>query len=1018
VVTESQLQGTARSTLRVLVVLGLDGYSQRHIPAQGQLVKIRFWPLIASISLIFFVSSLFAQTPDSAIVRGQVLDQSRAAVVGVDVTLTNRQTGLKRSATTDSSGEFTIAGVPVSGGYDFSARKTGFVSADLKNVSLVGGTSATFNFVLKPGAENTEITVTGTAGEVRTDQPQIGVYLDESQVKEMPTLNRRITYLPLLNAANRPAISTGDIFMNQNLFTTNGAGRRQTWFEVDGGNGVDLWGRQTIFSNVPVDAVGEMTVLTNAFSAEYGASTGSVVNINTKTGSNRYHGSGIFVWRPSATSANLSGYTPTTATSGTQITGDNLKQTAATLSGPIGSSGRTHFFLDGEYSWENRTSPVTSPVAPGSFIGHYRGWMGFGRLDHQIDENNTLFLRLGADSFRDTNPGGAVGGNTLPSVGRVFRRKTYTAVLGETAVLSSTLLNNFRAQFMLASPITEFDPIVYGTQYQVPIAGVGTFTSGTSQSAKLLNHQYELNDTLAWTHGKHSFKYGVDVIRAHNGGNSKEFGGPIYLGQFIYKSCSLGATVCESQAYLSNIANVASYTQSYGNATYTVDDTLWSLFVQDDIRVSQALTLNVGLRYERQTFADSNKDFAPRVGFAYNLFGDGKTVIRGGYGIYYSQIPDNSYANYALSGPTGVFNYTASSGQVGFPTTVASAPLPAFPTGAVAPVRTIYLRPGMSAYYDQFLPTSVLQGYQNELLNPYSQQWTFGIERQLAPSWVLSMDYVGSRTIKINRPLDVDAPTSFVRTAQGQTRTAQAANCTRPYWVWWYGQHSMTCNPTAATSPQPPYALVTSDVNNGFMNYHALDVNLKHRLTRNFQMLASYTWSHALDNVDPDIPGQNPNDPNQTGYAEYGNAIFDQRHRFVLSGVYNAPFRINFGGFATLATGLPYNITTGSTNSGDNGATTDRPVVNGVVIARNAGRGMSIFDVSPFIERPFRIVTERVSLNLRAEAFNLFNHPNFVAYNGIYGNGVTPPATLGQPTPGSAAQLPARSLQFSAKLSF
>jgi hypothetical protein len=474
---------------------------------------------------------------------------------------------------------------------------------------------------------------------------------------------------------------------------------------------------------------------------------------------------------------------------------------------------------------------------------------------------------------------------------------------------------------------------------------------------------------------------------------------------------------CESQAYIGNIANVQTYTQSYGNANYVVDDTLWSLFVQDDIRVRSDLTINLGLRYERQTFTDATKDFAPRAGFAYNFKGEGKTVIRGGFGIYYSQIVDNSEANYALTGPTGVFNYVAAPGQVGFPASVAAAPLPAFPPGAVAPLRSLYIRPGQNTYLNQFFPTSTLIGYPSQLLNPYSEQWTFGFQRQLASDWVLAVDYVGAHTLKINRPLDVDPPSPFIRTAPGQTRSPQAANCTRPYWIWWYAQHNMACNPVTNANP-PPYSVIQSDVNNGYVYYNAMDVNLSHTFSHKLLMLASYTWSHAIDNVDPDIPGQNPNDPNFAGKVENGNSIFDQRHRFVLSGLYTLPFKINFGGVATFGSGLPYNFTTGTTNSGDSGATADRPVINGVVVGRNTGHGRPIYDVSPFLERTFALGTERVRLGLRAEAFNVFNHANFVGYSGTYGNGVTPGPGFGQPLVGVTNQLPARSLQFSGRVTF
>jgi len=967
------------------------------------------------LAVLIMSPFLAAQTPDSAIVRGQVWDQSHAVLVGVEVKIVNILNGTTRKATSDSSGRFSLPGLSA-GSYVLTMHKQGF--ADLsRDLTLAGGTTADLKLELSVSSEQTQVLVTGTVGEIRTDQPQLGDRLGLEQVQTIPLLTRRLTYLPLVNAANRPAINQGDVFMNQNLFTTNGSGRRQTSWVVDGSSGNDSWGRQTIFTNVPLLAVREMTVLENAFSAEYGATTGGVVNLVTRSGGSNYHGDVLGVWRPNGTAAKLSGFTTGTATSGNQIVSDSLGQLGASASGPIpGTDDRTHFFFTGEYGRENRGSPVTSPIAPGVFVGHYADWMTFLRLDHNLNQSNNLFLRANTDSFHDTNPNGAVGGNNLLTVDRVFRRRTYSLQLGESAVLTPSLLNNVHAQFQLASPITQFDPVVFGTQFVVPISTGGTFTSGTSQSALLQNRQYGFSDTVAASWGKHQFKFGVDGLQAHNGGNSKEFGGPIFLGQLTYNTCTQPLTTCESAAYLNNIANLATYTQSYGNASYTVDDTLWSLFAQDDFRVVPNLTLNLGLRYEQQTFTDARKNIAPRVGFAYDGRGRGKTVMRGGYGIYYAQVVDNSEANYALAGPTGVFNFTAGRGQIGFPSSVSSVPLPAFPPGAVPAVRSLYIRPGRASFYNQFFPVSDLIAYPDALLNPYSQQTTIGLQHEFGKGWVLSTDYLWSHTIHGVRPLDVDPPSPFIRTAQGQSRSAQAANCTRPLWIAFYAAAGRTCNPLAANPPQPAYSVIQTDVNNGWVQYNALDVNLSHHYTR-FSMLASYVYSHAIDNVDPDAPGGNPNDPNFPGIQEKGNAIFDQRHRFVLSGTYGAPFGINVGGIATLASGLPYNFVTGTTNSGDNGATTDRPVINGVVVPRNAGRGNAIYDISPFLEKDFPI-GERIRIRGRLEAFNVFNHANFVGYSGTYGNGVAPGPGFGQPLTGITNQLPARSLQFSVRLMY
>jgi hypothetical protein len=961
---------------------------------------------------------LLAQTPDTGTLQGSVYDTAHAAVSRAHVTATNELTGLVRTAVSNADGHFTLAGLPIAGGYTLTVAAAGFATAQTTHVWLAGGSSAVVEFDLKIAGQISNVTVEGSAGGIRVDQPQMGIYLSQEQMEQTPLLTRRITGLPLLNSANRPSVNQGDIFMNEILINTNGAGRRQTWFEVDGSNSVDMWGRQSIFSNIPLIAVDEMNVLTNAFTAEYGGGTGSVINLVTRSGGNSYHGQLLEMWRPADTEASLSGFNNGNATSGNEITSDVLGQTALALSGPL-VSDKTHFFAAGEWNREAKASPITSPLAPGSFVGHYRGWLGLLRFDHQINANNLAFLRVNFDNFTDTNPNGIVGGASLANVARTFHRRTYTAELGETAILTPSLLSNLRVQFQLASPITEFDPVIYGTQFVVPISSGGTFTSGTSQNALLMNRQYEIAETLALTLGRHEIVAGGSVIATHNGGNSKEFGGPIFLGKFTYNPCTQAASVCESTAYLDNINNVANYQQSFGNQDYTVGDQLAGIFAQDNYRMTRRLTVNFGLRYELQTFTDARRNFAPRAGFVYDFTGTGDTVFRAGYGIYYSQIVDNSDASYALGEPSGVFTYTATPGQVGFPSSIAAAPLPAFPTGGAVPVRSLYVRPGQPAYLAKWFPTNVLNSYSPRILNPYSQQYTASLEQRLAPNWTITLDYVGAHTLRNIRPLDVDAPSPFIRTVQGQIRSAQAANCARPYWIYWYSIHGMTCSSTTASNPQPPYSVIQTDVNDGYLHYNALDLNIAHTFASGFQMLASYTWSHTLDNVDPDTTSQNPNDPNFTQHQEYGPAIYDQRERFVLSGEYMAPLvRVRIGGVGSFASGLPFNIVTGTTNSGDTGATTDRPVISGAVVGRDTGRGAGLYSVDPFLARAFPLDHERLQIDLRAEAFNVLNHANFTSNSGTYGNGPTAGDGFAAPLPGVTSQLNAREMQLSAQLSF
>ena len=195
------------------------------------------------------------------------------------------------------------------------------------------------------------------------------------------------------------------------------------------------------------------------------------------------------------------------------------------------------------------------------------------------------------------------------------------------------------------------------------------------------------------------------------------------------------------------------------------------------------LTLDLGLRYDRQTFSDSTRDVAPRLGFGWRPRGDSKVAVRGGYGMYYTELRANTDASFALGGPTGIFTYAATPGQTGFPTCLTCTPVVynASAAASTLPARNITIRPGMASYYSQFFDISRLPGYASATFeNPRSQVGSVGVEWQLGPRTFVSADYVKQHWTGIEETVDLNAPTLFVRTSAGQVRTAAAADATRP----------------------------------------------------------------------------------------------------------------------------------------------------------------------------------------------------------------------------------------------
>jgi hypothetical protein len=930
--------------------------------------------------------SVFSQTRSLGAIRGTVTDPQGAVVAGANVQIKNEATGFALNTKTDSRGVYTATGLPLTGTYvvEVNATGFGFKPSRTKGIQLEAGHDAVINAALSLSGANTTTTIDGDDMLLETQMNYtdntVQTRLDLREIDNTPVFGRKATTLPLLDSSVRPARGTGDLFLNNTLFVISGSGRRQTTYSVDNATGDDSWGRQTLFTTIPLSAIQEFTVLQNASSAEYGRTTGSAINVVTKSGTNAFHGDLLALFRP----ANIQSRVPLANVDTT----DALYQGGATIGGPI-VKDRTWLLGSYERSNQDRDSVITSILAPGTYTGHFTQNLFLARLDQSVNDQNRFTVRANLDRFDDTNPADAVGGTTLPSAARIFSRDTYSLLASDTWVISPSLLNQARFQFQLGSPITRFNPVMPSTQF----VRAGVSTEGESRIGDLMNHQYEIADTLAKIIGKHDLKFGADIIYSSSGGIGQEFGGGFTLGQFNVNPASPNFLRPLDQLTL---ADMNRYTQSFGNPNYNVTETLTGLFVQDNWSIAPRLTLNAGVRYENQSLTDDRNNFAPRLGFAWQPFTNGNTVIRGGYGIFYSEERANIAAGYKIGGPQGIFTFTATPGQTGFPTSL--APLPAFPAGAVLPARDITVKVGQRAFLRQFFNVDALRFYPDKLLNPYTQQWNLGVQHQLAANTVLSVDYLGQHTIKIERPVDLNAPDPFIRTAAGQTRTAAAANATRPI-----------------APVNNGYRRIIALVNAGSNSYNGVKVNLSTR-RKNFQGLFSYTLSHTIGTVEMDVPQQDPNDSNFIGNNEKATSLLDQRHRLSLSGSYELPWKFTVGTWLVAASGRPFNVTTGVDNNGD-GSTADRPFVNGAVVSRNFGKGTPVYDWSSFVAKRINL-TERFNLELRAEGFNLTNHNNIVGRNGTWGNAATPVATYGTPLGGINNVDPGREFQFMARVRF
>jgi len=936
--------------------------------------------LLLALALSF--STALAQSQaNTGNIEGRVTDPNAAAVPNVTVTATNLATGLQKSAQTNDEGVYRIVFLQPGAYKVETSGAQGFVPASFTNVIVTVGGQTPLDIQLAVG--NTTVAMVDVSAEgqvVETTRTSISSVVNERAIKNLPVNGRNfLDFATLTPSVVRDPTRQGDLAVGGQKGTLNslqvdGADNNNTFF----GQSFGRTGTRPPYQ-FSEESVQEFQVNQNGFSAEFGRAGGAVINVVTKSGTNDFHGSAFEFFRDEALNSN----TPILTARKAKRPKSQINQFGATLGGPI-KHDRAFFF----FAYDGQRSNIPNVVDPPNFFAQPASIQNLlapkmqtyqiGRdqnvymvkSDIRLNGSNQLVLRFNQQNFTGNN-----NENSGPlsveehSGNSVARTTTFSGSLIST--LSSVLINDFRFQFGRDREPGEANSDVPEARIQT---GGGFLQLGRNNFSprETTIKRAQFIDVVSYTRGAHSLKFGADL----NFDRVFNFFPGLFTGQYTFNSYAL---------FASNTP--ASFTQNFAGAgtsggTTHPDLNELGLFVQDDWRVTPKFTLNLGLRYDLQGMADPHvnnpsaalaavglstttpvrdrNNFGPRFGFSYAF--DEKTVLRGGYGIFFGRTPA------IMLGTAHSQNGIQVTG-VSLNCTLVPNPCPSYPSifstapsaGGVNP--SLYL-------------------FAKDYAQPYVQQGRLGIERELFANTSLSVSYLYFRGVHLSRTRDINlgtpVPTTLTDPA-GQTFTVLRHPAARPI---------------------PGFARISLFESTAASRYNALALELKRRFTRGFQFIAAYTLSDTKDNRPDqtmvvvgadDAKGlQNNLDIN----ADWGRSDLDIRHRFVFSPVYeiglvqtgNAFTRQllshwTFSGIITLQSGFAYSALIAGDANRDGNPSTDR--VPGT--ARNGFTTPSIYVFDTRVTKGFKF-GENYNLSFLAEAFNLFNRSNIATVNtGRYG---------------------------------
>lgn len=838
----------------------------------------------------------------TATVLGTVIDEQKAVLPGVTVTARNTDTGVETTSVSDPGGRYRLSNLRP-GTYDLRAELSGFAVRTRSGLQLFVGQEIALDIELTVAPVAESVTVSAGAPLVETTKSEVSLVVDRAQIDALPLAGRNFSDLTRLT----PDVQSGDRMggMQSNLSNT---------YLVDGVTNDRAWtgGSRAGYS---AENIREFRVITQQYAAEYGQASGGVVNVVTRSGSNRYEQRGFLFYRADALDARnafATGKAPF-----------DREQFGAFAGGPI-QRDRMFYFASYEGINQDESAVVSTPVQTGEYPRTTDQHQLFGKLDYQITSNHALVARWNEDRSDIKNSG--VGGRSTVEYGSTSFYRNHDLYSSLNSILGPTRLNELRVQYSWR-PGGSIPNTPTGPEELFASSNRGKAYSDPQDTTET---RFQIVDNLSWRYtgwgGEHDFKAGVDFSRAT-------------LDGFFCNYCD-GSFTFPKDVY--NAADPTTYpttyTQRLGSSEFVIPNNIFAVFIQDSWKPRPNVTINAGVRYDYESYADQLTDtnnISPRLAVSWDPWNAGKTVFRGGGGLFQDQITLNQWLIIVLNVINAQEFIVLS--NPGYPDPFGGTPRPPSPANV--------------ELFDPGLDT------------PYAAHVTGGMKHEVLNGLAVSADYVFVRGWKQIRRRDLNAPVDGSR-----------------------------------TRPDPTKGRVLIHESTGNRDHHAVLLSADRRFGRRWRFQASYTWSNTKSDSEARNSTVLPTDQYDLR-ADWGPADADARHNFVLTGQVALPWGFQFAGILQMRSAYPFNPVSGRDTNNDS-RTGDRPDVdpagtyptNGVTeygrfsipvnrpgnLTRNAFRGPDFKTLDLRLSKAFTFGGRR--LELLAEAFNAANWVNYGSY--------------------------------------